>query len=377
MNKKALYVHIPFCKSKCNYCDFNSFNADESLIDEYIDLLIKEMQLNKNKIKVLDTIFIGGGTPSILSLKNIEKLLKGIYINFEIKDNCEITIESNPKTLDTDKLKLLKKLKVNRLSMGVQAVSEKNLKFLGRIHSFEDAKNMYYEALNIGFSNINIDMMFSYPNQSLKEWKYALNEIIKLNPNHLSLYSLILEEGTKLYDLYEEGSIEVLDDELDRKMYYFARDYLKENGYHQYEISNFAKSGYECEHNKIYWKCEEYLGVGLSAHSYLDSKRFYNKSNIYEYIKDLKNNKLPIKEFKDLNLDEKIEEKIFMNLRMNEGLSLAEFYKLFDVKIEEIYSNEIKNLIKEKLIVINDGVMKLTKRGIDLSNKVFIEFLRT
>ncbi|WXR61133.1 radical SAM family heme chaperone HemW [Peptostreptococcaceae bacterium AGR-M142] len=377
MKKKALYVHIPFCKSKCNYCDFNSFNADEFLMDEYIKMLIKEMQLKKNKIGILDTIFIGGGTPSILSLNNIKKLFEGIYDNFLIKDNCEITMESNPKTLSLEKLQLLKKLKVNRLSMGVQAVSEKNLKFLGRIHSFEDAKKMYNEALKVGFSNINIDMMFSYPNQSLKEWEYALNEVIKLNPNHLSLYSLILEEGTKLYDLYEDGSIDILDDEIDRKMYYFARDFLNEKGYYQYEISNFAKDGYECEHNKIYWRCQEYLGVGLSAHSYLDSKRFYNKSNIYEYIKDLKNDKLPIEEIKILNLDEKIEEKIFMNLRMNEGLSLDEFYKLFNVKLEEIYSNEIKKLIKEELIVIHDRVMKLTKRGIDLSNKVFIEFLRT
>lgn len=377
MNKKALYVHIPFCKSKCNYCDFNSFNANEKLMDEYIQALIKEMTLTKDKIDILDTIFIGGGTPSILSLKNIEKLLRGIYENFSIKDDCEITMESNPKTLNLEKLKLLKSLKINRLSMGVQAVSDKNLKFLGRIHSFEDAKKMYNEALKVGFSNINIDMMFSYPNQSLKEWKHALEEVLKLNPKHLSIYSLILEEGTKLYDLYEEGSIEILDDQLDRKMYYFARDILEQNGYHQYEISNFAKDDYECEHNKIYWRCEEYLGIGLSAHSYLNSKRFYNKSNIDEYIKDLENEKLPIKEIKDLTLDEKIEEKIFMNLRMNEGLSLDEFYKLFDIKLENLYSKEIEKLLKDELVVIKDGVIKLSKRGIDLSNKVFIEFLRT
>ncbi|MCT4585389.1 MAG: radical SAM family heme chaperone HemW [Peptostreptococcaceae bacterium] len=377
MNKKALYVHIPFCKSKCNYCDFNSFNANEKLMDEYIQALIKEMTLTKDKIDILDTIFIGGGTPSILSLKNIEKLLRGIYENFSIKDDCEITMESNPKTLNLEKLKLLKSLKINRLSMGVQAVSDKNLKFLGRIHSFEDAKKMYNEALKVGFSNINIDMMFSYPNQSLKEWKHALEEVLKLNPKHLSIYSLILEEGTKLYDLYEEGSIEILDDQLDRQMYYFARDILEQNGYHQYEISNFAKDDYECEHNKIYWRCEEYLGIGLSAHSYLNSKRFYNKSNIDEYIKDLENEKLPIKEIKDLTLDEKIEEKIFMNLRMNEGLSLDEFYKLFDIKLENLYSKEIEKLLKDELVVIKDGVIKLSKRGIDLSNKVFIEFLRT
>jgi oxygen-independent coproporphyrinogen-3 oxidase len=377
VNKKALYVHIPFCKSKCNYCDFNSFNANEKLMDEYIQALIKEMTLTKDKIDILDTIFIGGGTPSILSLKNIEKLLRGIYENFSIKDDCEITMESNPKTLNLEKLKLLKSLKINRLSMGVQAVSDKNLKFLGRIHSFEDAKKMYNEALKVGFSNINIDMMFSYPNQSLKEWKHALEEVLKLNPKHLSIYSLILEEGTKLYDLYEEGSIEILDDQLDRQMYYFARDILEQNGYHQYEISNFAKDDYECEHNKIYWRCEEYLGIGLSAHSYLNSKRFYNKSNIDEYIKDLENEKLPIKEIKDLTLDEKIEEKIFMNLRMNEGLSLDEFYKLFDIKLENLYSKEIEKLLKDELVVIKDGVIKLSKRGIDLSNKVFIEFLRT
>ena len=374
----GLYIHIPFCVEKCFYCDFNSYkiqNKNEK--KEYIKNLKKEINLYKEefKDKYFDTIFLGGGTPSILEGEELEEIFNEIYKNFSILKDAEITIECNPGTLTKKKLQTMKKCGVNRLSIGLQTTQNKNLKYIGRIHTYEIFEKNYKEALEVGFENINIDLMYSLPNQSFDEYKESLDKVIKLSPTHISSYSLILEENTKLHKMYENKEFELNSDELDIKIYDYTIDKLKENGYNHYEISNYSKNNYECKHNIIYWKCENYLGLGAGASGYINNIRYKNVDSINDYNRLLKNNQKPIEEINKLTSKDKIEEAIIMNLRMTEGIDILEFNKKYDINFKEKYNNILEKLKYENLIIEKNNRVFFTRRGRQISNTVLIEFL--
>lgn len=377
MKKIGLYIHIPFCLKKCNYCDFISYDYDIEKVNLYFEGLNKEMMLYKDLLSQykIKTIFIGGGTPSIIDIKTLSNLINNLHKTFSISDDIEFTIETNPGTLNEEKLLEYKKFGINRLSIGLQSYNNKILRFIGRIHSKETFLKNYSTARKIGFNNINIDLMYGLPNQSLNNWKETLKQIVILEPEHISAYSLKIEEGTKFYDLYEKGKLNLPEEEIDRNMYHYTIDLLSQYGIYQYEISNFAKKGFECKHNLIYWHNEEYLGLGISAHSYINSIRYSNSFTFNEYLKLLRNNKLPIitKEPKDRN--DKIIETMFLGLRMNKGINIQRFKEKFGVTPFEIYGEKLKNLADSGLININKKSICLTKYGMDVSNQVFIEFL--
>ena len=374
----GLYIHIPFCVRKCKYCDFNSFKLNIDEKKKYLSALSKEMELYKEKIgqKEIDSIFVGGGTPSILNEEEIKILFDNINLNFKIKEDAEITMECNPGTLTLNKLKTMKKCGVNRLSIGLQAVQNHHLKYIGRIHTFEEFEKNYHEAKKVGFDNINIDLMYALPNQTKEDWMESLEKVVNLNPTHISAYSLILEENTELFDMYERKEFKLLDEDTDIEMYEYTINYLKSHGYNQYELSNYAKEGFECKHNILYWKCENYVGIGTSASGFLDETRYNNLCEIDKYEELILNGKKPIEWEEKLSIKDKIEESIFLGLRMNEGIKFKDFKNKYDFNFLEEYKNEIEKLTKLQLIDINETGMKLTQKGKEISNSVFVEFIK-
>jgi oxygen-independent coproporphyrinogen-3 oxidase len=374
----GLYIHVPFCAQKCNYCDFNSYKIEEkNQKKEYLISIKKEMELYKEdfKNKEFTSIFLGGGTPSILNSEELTILVNSIYENFNINKDAEITMECNPGTLNKEKLETIKSLGINRLSMGLQVTQNHHLKYIGRIHTYEQFEKNYKDAIDIGINNINVDLMYSLPNQSFDEWKETLDKIIKLNPPHISAYSLILEEGTKFYDMYMNKEFELNDEETDINIYKYTIDTLSKNGYHQYEISNYAKEGYECKHNIVYWKCEKYLGLGPGASGYIENYRYSNICDVEEYNKCLHNNKKPIEDKNTLSKKDEMEEFIFMGLRMNEGINLDRFYEKFGVNFKQKHNNILDKLKNLNLIIEQNNNITLTQRGREISNTVFIEFI--
>ena len=376
--ERGLYIHIPFCIKKCNYCDFNSSAVDHTVKEEYLKSLSNEMILYSSKDinKKFNSVFIGGGTPSILSTRELETLFNNMRANFEILENAEITLEVNPGTVDEEKLIKLRELGVNRLSFGLQSSHDDILKYLGRIHTYEEFLENYKLAKNIGFDNINVDLMFAIPTLSIDKWKATLKEVVELKPAHISAYSLILEEGTRFYEMFENNEFDCMDEDLDLNMYHYAIEYLKEKGYMQYEISNFAKKGAECRHNIIYWQCKEYLGLGLGSHSYIENRRYYNSEEINDYMIKVNKNELPIINTENLAMEDRLEEKIFMGLRMNNGINMKEIKAEFGVELKDKFKREIEKLIIDELIEISEDRLILTSKGRDVSNKVFVEFLR-
>ncbi|MCD3195392.1 oxygen-independent coproporphyrinogen III oxidase [Clostridium botulinum C] len=371
-NDISLYIHIPFCKQKCLYCDFTSYCGKESQMLSYSKALSTE--IDNIKDKKVKTIFIGGGTPTYLSLEGWNILKKSID-KLQKSEDLEFTVESNPKTFDKEKLEILKSMGVNRISIGLQAWQNKHLKALGRIHTREEFLKSYNMAREVGFENINVDLMFGIPNQSFDEWKETLNEIIKLNPEHLSCYSLIIEEDTPFYNLYENQKINLPSEELERKMYWYTLKFLKEKGYHQYEISNFSKENKECRHNLVYWDLNEYIGCGVAAHSYSQGYRYNNSGKIEEYIKLIENNQSPIVEKVRNSLKSDIEEFIFMGLRKIKGISIEEFHKRFKKSIYELYSDVIAKHKSNGLIIEYNGYLFLSDKGVEVSNYIMSDFL--
>ena len=280
----GLYIHVPFCAQKCYYCDFNSYKIKSNEKEDYLINIEKEMKFYKEefKDKYFDTVFFGGGTPSILKIDELRILVNYMFENFNIKKDAEITIECNPGTINKEKLKAIKEMGINRLSIGLQATQNYHLKSIGRIHTYEEFEKNYYDAIDVGLTNINVDLMYALPNQKEEEWKETLDKIIKLNPSHISAYSLILEEGTKPNDMYENNEFNLLDEDTDIDMYEYTINTLKKYGDNQYEISNYAKKGKECKHNVIYWKCDNYLGLGPGASGYINNIRYSNKEDLNE-----------------------------------------------------------------------------------------------
>lgn len=373
-DKISLYIHIPFCVRKCLYCDFPSFSGMESIFDDYVRMLCREIDETYSDYRGMEvkSIFVGGGTPSVLPPALLGRISDKIFSRFDVDSKAEITIETNPGTLDAKKLAEMKSMYFNRLSMGLQAWQDRLLKKLGRIHTADEFEANFLQARDAGFKNINVDLMFALPAQSLDDWQETLEKVMKLRPEHISAYSLIIEEGTPFFDMFDRGELKETDEETDRKMYYLAKEMLSDKGHKQYEISNFAKEGFECYHNKVYWRTEEYQGFGLGAHSYSDGVRFHNTYDMKEYLRG--EGLRMDKEF--LSLQEKQEEFMFMGLRMNEGVSEAEFLRRFGESMDSAYGDEIKELISEELLVKKDGRLSLTDRGVDISNSVFEKFIR-
>ena len=373
MKEMSLYIHIPFCKQKCLYCDFPSYAGKESLINEYIRALNEEILRKCSKYKIA-SIFVGGGTPSYLNEINLESLLKTINL-LDFKDDFEFTIECNPGTLNEEKLVLMKNYNVNRISMGLQTTNDNLLKEIGRIHSFEEFKKNYNQARKAGFENINVDLMFGLPNQHMKDWKASLEDVMSLEPDHISAYSLIIEEGTCFYNLYNNDKLNIPNEEEERSMYLFTKGFLEDYGYNQYEISNYAKVNKECFHNKVYWKCNEYLGLGVSASSFVDEKRFKNIDDIKIYIEKINNKEDVTEEIYVNNINDDMEEFMFMGLRMIEGINLKTFKKRFGKDVFDIYDEVIKNNIKKGLLVVDSEKLYLSEKGIELSNYVMSDFI--
>lgn len=373
MKEVALYIHIPFCKQKCFYCDFPSYARKDDLMSDYIEALLIEL---KEKIKgyKVRSLFIGGGTPSYLNEENLRELMKVIK-NINFVENAEKTIECNPGTVSEEKFNIMKDGGINRLSFGLQTTKNNLLKGIGRIHTFEAFKDNYNLARSVGFNNINIDMMFGLPNQSVKDWTESLEEVAKLNPEHISAYSLIIEEGTPFYKLYNEDKLKLPSEEEEREMYKKCKDILIENGYHQYEISNYAKEGKECLHNEVYWMCDEYIGVGASSSSYIDGKRIKNIDDLREYIKRIGSGESIVDEEIINTKNDDIEEFMFMGLRMNCGIEEEEFKRRFNTNVDDIYKDVIEGNINKGLLERKRGRIYLTDKGIELSNMVMSDMI--
>ena len=373
MKEVSLYIHIPFCKQRCFYCDFPTFSGKDHLREEYVDALIKEIRDKCTKY-LIKTIFIGGGTPSYLGENELEKLLKTVS-ELNLSKNIEYSMECNPGTVNQEKLKIMKKYGVNRISFGLQSCNDELLKNIGRIHTFKEFLENYKLARKIGFDNINIDLMYGLPNLTIEVWKDTLEEICKLKPEHISAYSLIIEEGTVFYNLYEKDKLKLPSEDDERIMDKMTKDILINNGYHQYEISNFSLKNRECEHNKVYWSLDEYIGVGSASSSYINGYRLTNESNIGEYIRRVKSNEdTVVDKYKNLREDE-IEEFIFMGLRMLSGIDLLKFNRKFGLDIYSIYKNVIEKNIDDGLLIINKDRMYLTTKGVELSNRVMSDFI--
>ena len=379
MNRKELgiYVHIPFCKQKCYYCDFVSYANKDNCIKKYIEAVQSEIKNYKLKEYIVTTIYIGGGTPSYIKSEYIKKIIETIRSNFEIDKKCEITIEVNPGTVTKQKLQHYKQIGINRLSIGLQTTNNKLLKQIGRIHTYEEFVETYEDAKSVGFNNINVDLIIGIPNQTLEEVKKEMEQILKLNPNHISVYSLIVEEGTPLEKMIQEGKYKLPDEELERKMYWYVKKYLEQNGYNHYEISNFAKTGKESKHNQNCWEQKEYIGVGAAAHTYLDNVRYSNIENVEKYISNIKDKKYLINRIiqEKQNLEEKQKEYMLLGLRKINGVSIKEFKNKFGENPIYIFRKELEKLEKMKLIQIDGDEIKLTNKGIDLANIAWQEFV--
>ena len=388
MKEVGIYVHIPFCKHKCYYCDFISFADKNSLIDEYIKWLNYEIKEGgqgnrldyENKLDDLvfvKTIYIGGGTPSFIESKYITEILKTIKENFVVDEDAEITVEMNPGTVDENKLKDYYNCGINRLSIGLQETNNALLKEIGRIHTYEDFENTYSLARNVGFKNINVDLMLGLPNQNILDLENSINKILDLDPEHISVYSLILEENTVLKNKVDQGILTLPEDEMERKMYYTVKNMLENNGYIHYEISNFAKKGFESKHNLDCWNQKEYMGFGAAAHSYTNNFRFSNIENIEEYINNFKNNKEEdnLIFHEKQNRESKMKEYMMLGLRKIEGVNIQQFKNKFVENPIFIFRKEIEKLVNEELLEVDGNFIKLTKKGLDLANLVWEEFV--
>lgn len=369
----SLYIHIPFCKQKCRYCDFPSYPCKENLMEAYIEALCKEIQ-DRVSDKCINTIFIGGGTPTYLNLEAWERLGKRIEKLNKTK-KIEFTVEGNPGTFTKEKLQYLKSIGVNRISMGLQAWQDNLLKSLGRIHSRSDFMESYKLCREIGFKNINIDLMFGLPNQSFTDWKETLKNVVNMSPEHVSCYSLIIEEGTPFYKIYEKNELSLPSEELERQMYEYCKRYLDENGYKQYEISNYAKPGYECKHNIVYWDVKEYIGCGSSSHSYLNSERVSNEKDIERYIKQINDKGNAMVSLYKNSKKDNIEEFMFMGLRKINGISKIEFYNRFGITVDCLYKSIIDKYKGFNLIKEDESRIYLTEEGINISNSIMSEFI--
>lgn len=407
----GIYIHIPFCVKKCNYCDFLSAPATDDIISRYIKALLSEIRAYKGRTAAytVSTVFIGGGTPSILKGEDIAIIMEKLGRVFDIDyKNLEATIELNPGTVTGEKLAVYRKAGINRLSFGLQSADNDELKLLGRIHTYEQFSDNFYLARELGFNNINIDLMSALPKQTLKSWEESLKKTADLQPEHISAYSLIIEEGTPFYEMYNKsGPLYKLlpDEETDRSIYHLTREFLSSRGYNRYEISNYAKAGFESRHNSSYWTGVQYLGLGLGAAGLINNVRFNNINDLMTYLlkceektataehkkdtdsdnmcrEDMLTDKMPLADLigirrdkSELTVRQRMEEFMFLGLRMQKGISSKVFSEKFGCDINSVYGDIISKHIKNELLAVNGEHIYLTEYGIDVSNYVLSDFI--
>ena len=368
----GLYIHIPFCKRKCNYCDFPSFQGiSQTEKKKYVDALISEINSysRPEKIKV-NTVFIGGGTPSLLGGEEMGRVLSSVYESFEISEDAEISMEANPGTLTLENAIAYRSSGINRISIGSQSFCENELKKLGRIHNSGAISEAVAIAREAGFSNINLDLMYGIPEQTMDSFKRSLDSLIALSPEHVSVYGLIIEEGTPFFRGLTELRLPTEDAECD--MYYLAAQLLSDNGYRHYEISNYAKEGYECRHNLKYWRDEEYIGVGLAAHSYFGKKRYSNPVTLDEYFSFERERYISTE---DIDREANAYEYVMMHLRLSEGFSLSEYKERFGTAFTDGREQTLSRFIELGYLMLTDGRISLTERGFYVSNAILTELI--
>ncbi len=374
----AVYIHVPFCISKCNYCDFYSRVYSQQKKESYIEALKEEIKiyagrLNYRKIK---TLYFGGGTPGLLTPDEAAEIINYIEKYFSLAEQIEITVEANPSSLTEDKIKGYYQAGINRLSLGIQSFNNRELTLLGRRHSQKEAVQAIKKVSRV-FANYNIDLIFAIPGQNCKQWLQTLTNAVKMNPHHISTYNLEIHEDTPLGKEIENGNLNKVSEEIDAEMYMQGRKFLQKEGYNQYEISSFALPGYQAEHNKVYWQFEPYLGLGPAAHGFDGNHRFYNYSDVDRYIKDLKMGNLCRQDFTVLSKKDLMAEMMIMGLRLINGVSKKKFRNKFGIGINEVYGKEVNCLIEQKLIIDNGDNIFLTKKGLLLGNQVFMKFLKS
>ena len=379
----GIYVHIPFCKKKCNYCDFLSAPAGEKEQQEYVEALLTEIGNYREVVSDyrVETIYFGGGTPSLLPPQQLERILaklREVFPSLLHQPPKEQTIEVNPGTVTKEQLYEYRRLSFDRLSIGIQSANEDELRLLGRIHTFAEAKQCVGWAREAGFRNLSVDLISALPGQTEEAYRNTLEQILLLEPEHISSYSLIIEEGTPFYERYKEGAPEASalpGEELDRRLYALTKSVLSAAGYERYEISNYAKPGYESRHNSAYWTGTEYLGFGLGASSLFTNERYHNEIDRTEYLRCLKEGLEIRREMERLVVAEQMEEFMILGLRRMCGISRAEFQTRFGCALETVYGTALKKLEKEQLLTVSGDTVALTERGIDVSNRVFLEFV--
>lgn len=374
---KSAYLHIPFCEHICYYCDFNKVFIEGQPVDEYIDMLIREMSFLKEEVSAhpLSTMYIGGGTPTSLSAKQLEKLMIGIHEQLPLASGVEFTVEANPGDLTADKISVLKNYGVNRLSMGVQSFDDRLLKKIGRKHTASDVFDTMRLLEKSGLNNVSIDLIYALPGQSLESFQDSLDKALSLDLPHYSLYSLILENQTVFYNLARQGRLHLPDEDEEGDMFDLAASFMEAYGRKQYEVSNFAIPGKESQHNLVYWNNEEYYGLGAGASGYLDGVRYRNFGPIQQYMQPLKEQKRPIRDEEILTEQARMEEELFLGLRKREGVSYILFYEKFKQSLDEVFGNVIEELVSEELLVKDTQHIALTRRGLALGNNVFQRFL--
>lgn len=377
-----LYLHIPFCEKKCSYCDFLSAPASRSVQESYVSALLRELgeKAGEHQGRTVQTVFFGGGTPSVISAGAIARLMEEIAKRFSLAEDAEITLECNPGTLSREKLAIYKGCGVNRLSLGVQSANDRELSMLGRIHTYSDVLESYELARKAGFQNINLDLISGLPGQKVKDFEKSVKTLLRLRPEHLSVYSLLIEEGTHFYKLYgddertrQSGEKPALlpDEETERAMYHGTRKLLQENGYLHYEISNFAKPGFECRHNLGYWRRTDYLGLGLGAASLVDNVRFRNTRELTDYLKyDFSR-----QDEETIDYNGRMEEFVFLGLREISGVKKSDFYERFGTSMRNVYGTVIDAMVEKGLLVETDRSVRLSDAGLDVANYVMAHFL--
>ncbi len=388
----GIYIHIPFCVRKCNYCDFLSFPADGFAQRQYVDCLVRELRqkeaegpsaaftentgeqtaAGKNS-QTVDTVFIGGGTPSVLPTGELGRIMEALREEYRVAENAEITIECNPGTVDREKFRTYRRLGINRISLGVQSAVDSELKKLGRIHTFSEAEAAFEMARAAGIGNINVDLMSAIPGQTLASYEKTLERVLALGPEHISAYSLIVEEGTPFYAEYADHP--PLDEDTDRKMYALTKEVLSENGYERYEISNYAREGYACHHNLKYWSGEDYMGFGLGASSKIGNIRYKNETELTGYMRMTREGRSPAHIEERLNRSDEMSEFFVLGLRRTRGVSLREFSSRFSTGAEEVYGEPLHRYLELGLLEQSGDRIYLTERGLDVSNYVLCDFI--
>ncbi|MBC2177275.1 oxygen-independent coproporphyrinogen III oxidase [Listeria booriae] len=373
----AVYIHIPFCEHICYYCDFNKVFLEGQPVDEYVDLLIKEMEMvtKQHTMSPVETVFVGGGTPTTLNEAQLAKLCSAISRLFPMTENAEFSFEANPGDLSISKLQVMKDHGVNRLSMGVQSFNNELLKKIGRIHTVDDVYQSVNNAKQVGFENVSIDLIFSLPGQTEADFEDTLTKALDLDLPHYSAYSLIIEPKTIFYNLMQKGKLILPGEDAEANMYEKLMSTMEKHGRKQYEISNFAKPGYESRHNIVYWSNEHYFGFGAGAHGYIGETRYANYGPLKKYMQPLQNGDLPTFQQKELSLKEKMEEEMFLGLRKVAGVDKAHFQAKFGQSLDATFANAIDKTIEKGWLESTPESVRLTRRGRFLGNNVFQEFL--